>query len=457
MSERFSGHFSARRANTFHMGETEVDLVRRELRASDPDLWPEVPRHGEYSRDRILRALDSIDAAVRKTGQWPDHTEALERTTEFVDQAFAVYDGSLTPELPADRAFVVPSRMLDDDPVHGGEIAFVLPLLDSRYGVESWVVRRFFAALPPMILSTYGAADGRQGKVVSAPVSAAVIDDLGARAGYAMAQRIVSDAAEFAHRRLGAPVAGLAATLPTLTRYGRTIDVPGLVTTTGHGGTVHMVRRLVEDVLGSGLVSGAAWLGVVGAAGTMGQAVLAALLDAFPDVPILACDLPNRLGRIADGPPRLCTTSDVTEVFAACEVVVSAITQRLDLDAIAAAADLAGRVLIDDSQPGCVDRLEWEKHGGVLLWPVGTATSDSPALRRIDGYRYGEHAGLLTTHDHWCCEAEAAAIGLTGEFGAALRGPVTPEAARRIGRLCEQVGLGAAQPQSYAQPVRLPA
>lgn len=57
----------------------------------------------------------------------------------------------------------------------------------------------------------------------------------------------------------------------------------------------------------------------------------------------------------------------------------------------------------------------------------------------------------------WGCEAEAAVLALCDDLAAALTGPVAPAAAARIGALCDQVGLRAAEPQSHSVPSPLDA
>ncbi|MDV5145423.1 hypothetical protein R1T08_14680 [Streptomyces sp. SBC-4] len=119
------------------------------------------------------------------------------------------------------------------------------------------------------------------------------------------------------------------------------------------------------------------------------------------------------------------------------------------------ALDLEGRVFIDDSQPGCVDRDQWEKRGGVLLWPTGSAAQGAGPLHRQNGYRFGDGLGMLHPDDLWGCEAEVAAIALTGQHQAALRSPVTVRAVHEISALYASLGIHAAEPQSYGTAVSL--
>ncbi|QIQ06216.1 hypothetical protein [Streptomyces liangshanensis] len=437
---------------------SERDSVARHLRAHYPELWPPVPVYGAYDRSRMLRCAESIDSVLHKVGCFPDHAEAFERTVGYAERAFDLYEGRREPSYPADRVFLAPSRMADDDPLYGDEFGETLPLLTSLHGLDSGTVRHFLSLLPPSVLCSYQVHDGRQGHIVLAPLNSGLTADLGADRAAETARRVVQDAAVFARDRLGARVAGLGATLPSLTRFGRTVDVPGLVTTTGHGGTVHLIRILARDVAATLLDgSGPLTVGVLGAAGSIGASILAALQQEFPDTPFVACDRPGRLGRVRrvaerqGNPARTLVTADPADLFSRCRLIVSAITEKLDLSRAAAGADLTGTVLIDDSQPGCVARDQWEARGGLLLWPVGSAEAGGP-LHRENDLLFGAASGVVHPYDVWGCEAEAAAVALTGEHDAALRAPVTPDDALRVGELCARIGVTAAQPQSYGRP-----
>lgn len=437
-------------------GPSLTDLLRNRF----PEVWPAVPTYHGPDRSLALRCLESIDRALHEGDGCPDHSAALEETVRFVEDAFALYEGRTACAHPADRVFVVPSRITRDDPTHASECADFLPLLTSRHGVGASLTQRFLTLLPPSTVSSYGVHDGRQGRALLVPVTSDVVADLGADRASAYVTDVVRDTARFARRSLGADVMGLGATLPSLTRFGRSVAVPGLVTTTGHGGTVHLIQSLARRVaLEHPWAQGHLRIGVVGAAGSIGAAALAALLREFPETEFVACDRPRRLGRVervleaADAGARARVTGEVADVLGTCTLVVGAITERLDLDAVVPGMDLGGRVFIDDSQPGCVDRDQWEKRGGVLLWPVGSAARADGPLHRDNGFRYGRGTGLVQAHDLWGCEAEAAALALTGEHRAALQAPVTFGAVQEIGALCTSLGIHAAEPQSYGAPV----
>ena len=62
------------------------------------------------------------------------------------------------------------------------------------------------------------------------------------------AQYRINEAAGVALNILGSKVMGLGAVMPGMTSYGRKIHQEGLVTTTGHGGTVHLVAETVRNV-----------------------------------------------------------------------------------------------------------------------------------------------------------------------------------------------------------------
>ncbi|MFF2619035.1 hypothetical protein [Kitasatospora sp. NPDC058046] len=412
-------------------------------------------------RDGALRLVDSM---VRRAAALPgtaDPVEAAGRTLATIERAFALYGGRAVPDLPADRVFVVPSLISRHDPARGAEIHHLLPLLDARYGVTARAGQLLIAALPPLVMASYGEWAGRRGLVVQTPVTADLVTDLAPHEARVRISDTVRDTVSFVRERFDARVVGLGATLPALTRFGRDAVPAGKnvpVLTTGHGGTVHLIRSQVRDLLDRSAPGAPVRIGVIGAAGSIGTSILAVLLAEFPDTAFLACDRPTRTGRVHrvveayGAAARTRVTPDAGEVLRTCRITVSAITEPLDLDALVPVADLTGHVLIDDSQPGCVDREQWHKRGGRLLWPVGTSGPAPGPLNRREGYRYGTGTGLLHTHDLWGCEAEAAVLALCDDPAAALTGPVTPAAAARIGALCDQVGLRAAEPQSHSVP-----
>ncbi|MGW4650274.1 hypothetical protein [Kitasatospora sp. NPDC004289] len=437
-----------------------------------PALHSTSPPRTVPDREHALRLLDAM---VRRAGARPDladPADAAALSLATVERAFGLYEGRITPDLPADRAFVVPSLISRHDPTRGPEIHHLLPLLDARYGVTPSWSQHLLAALPPLALADYGAHAGRRGVVLQAPVTADLVTDLTPEASAERISGIVRDTIGFARKRFGVQVVGLGATLPALTRFGHDAVPRGIgaaapgrnvpAVTTGHGATVHLIRSLTLDVLDSvASGSGPLRIGVIGAAGPIGSSVLTTLLAALPDAAFLACDRPARLGRVdrvvraAGGEARTRVTADAGEVLRACRVTVSAVTERLDPDELLSGEDLAGHVLIDGYRPGCVDREQWHKRGARVLWPIGTGAPAPGPLHRRGDHRYGPGTGLLNSHDLWACEAEAAVLALSGEHGAALTGPVTPEAAARIGRLCDQAGVRAAEPQSHALPTPL--
>ncbi|MFJ8229979.1 hypothetical protein ACIQ9E_08475 [Streptomyces sp. NPDC094448] len=420
------------------------------------------PARTAPERDRARRLVDEMLRRAGSPAGGGDPTAAAARTVATVEEAFELYEGRAVPDLPADRVFVVPSLISRHDPARGPEVHHLLPLLDPRYGVSASLGQHLIAALPPLILASYGDHAGRRGVVLQAPVTADLVTDLPPGAAADRISDIVRETIAFARKRFGARVVGLGATLPAFTRFGRDATPPGRnvpVVTSGHGGTIHLIRGLTHQVLettASG--SGPVRIGVIGAAGSIGTSILTTLLSELPDTGFLACDRPTRLGRVdrvvraAGAGARTRVTADAGEVLRMCRVTVSAITESLDLEGLVPDADLSGHVLIDDSQPGCVDRDQWLRRGAHLLWPIGTTSPAPGPLHRREGYRYGIGTGLLRSHDLWGCEAEAAALALSGDHGAALTGPVTPGAVARIGALCDGIGIRPAEPQSQGRP-----
>jgi hypothetical protein len=83
---------------------------------------------------------------------------------------------------------------------------------------------------------------------------------------------VLADTARFVRDRLGGRVMGLGATLPLL-RYlaakhlGKTLSLPGLTITTGHGGTVWLLNEAIKLARATLPVIGAANIGMIGTGG----------------------------------------------------------------------------------------------------------------------------------------------------------------------------------------------
>jgi predicted amino acid dehydrogenase len=273
-----------------------------------------------------------------------------------------------------------------------------------------------------------------------------------------IARTVINQAAKFAKHRLGAKVMGLGAILPALTRYGQTIHVDGLTTTTGHGGTVALIGETVSKAIeGVGLPSNR--IGIIGSAGSIGRSSLALLLEQYPDASFDVHDVKTMERVMAALSPadkaRVNVAKSIEDVFRSSKVVVSAITSTINLGKDHPSASLDGTVIIDDSQPGAFMRDEVESLGGRVVWVVGNDDSREGTATRVGGYQFGNDTGLHRSTNVWGCEAEAYSVATTGRLDLALRSAVTPEKARAIGELLKNCGIGVADYQSFGKPVDL--
>jgi len=250
---------------------------------------------------------------------------------------------------------------------------------------------------------------------------------------------------------MGAQYVGLGALLPKLTDFGRKINTD-VVTTTGHAGTVWLMQATFEAVIARHFNGESAGLnvGFVGA-GSIGMSALENIGIKYNRSKYWVHDTrpkKNEYARIRmkQRGIDLRISRSNTELIKTCDIILSAITSKLDISGI----DLAGKIIIDDSQPGQFDRDEVESAGGELVWVVGYDNSSDSYTTRQSGYSYGAN-GLHSANDLWGCEAEVAALANSKRPDLAITADVTPEQVEQIGRLFKKMKLGIAEFQSYGR------
>ena len=189
---------------------------------------------------------------------------------------------------------------------------------------------------------------------------------------------LCSETVKFAHQRLGAKALGLGATLPhpTITNFGQKLHaiegIRDLITTTGHGGTVFMIVKTIEKVLAETSIQSNGRIGLIGGAGSIGWSTTVAVLEAMHDHRLQLRQANRRSQTACIGSERVCVASSIAEVLRTTNVIVAAVTERIDLDDESLGEiDLNGKVIIDDSQPGSFCRNQVEARGGRLVWVVG--------------------------------------------------------------------------------------
>lgn len=438
------------------------DEVRSVLIKTDAS-FASAPDYTTFDRDRVVSHMRSVAGAVEAVTGTPGYNgvdEALDRTIGFVQNSFDVYEGKVAAD-QRDWVFAVPARTARaQGNEYASEITPFLPVLDPKFGVNSDVRQRAVVGLAPSVIENYGGQGDTTGAIVYTPLYEDMQFDYDRAADRLRVSREnIQKSAEFVRRRLGARVMGLGAVIPSLTRYGKDINEEGLTVTTGHGGTVHLVSETVSSL--AERRSEAPHIGIIGAAGSIGKSSLDTLLAGeFDAASYMLSDINHmKLSKIAaerTGNVDI-TVGTNSDVLKASDIIVAAVTTQIDLDRDEYAdLDLTGKVIVDDSQPGCFSREQVEARGGKLVWVVGNDTSENRSLRRLNNYTFGDTAGLYGESSVWGCEAEAASIAIENRPDLAISGPVTPEQAAAIGGLCRSIGVTSPKTfESFSRPVEL--
>lgn len=467
-------------ADTAERTSQEMAAVSAHLSAQGGVWTATPPAYSGFFRDRLLRNLQDVAVAVAtETNAEPrEIARALEASQYFVNRSFDYFEGRRGIGRRIGRAFCVPMRSSRDDHANASESLPFFELYDpARFGVDSNIRMRGMYGLPPTILDTYtrSGIDEEAGALVLVPMYSDMLRDLWpnrsdpmqASEMAAVADSVLTKAAWFARYQLGAQVLGLGATLPhpTVTNFGQRLrDINGmsdLVTTTGHGGTVYMIIETIKKILCDTPVRSNGRIGVLGGAGSIGRSTSVAALEMVENHRIYSYDKrPLDLAGYERLSDKIEVAASAADVLRRCNIVVAAVTGRIDLnhnefDDI----DLDGKVIIDDSQPGCFDRDQVEARNGRLVWVVGEDGSDSKFMTR-DGlytagipYNYGDDSGLYGYHSEFACGQEAAVIAKYDAREHAITAPVTPHDVMAIGKLFDDAGVRVAPFQACGRPV----
>lgn len=468
----------------------ERDAVTAYLRSSGGP-WTSPPSYTTFCREDLSKKLLQVrDAVLSETDATSSEVEsAYTQTQYFVDSSFDFYQGEKGLGERIRRAFVVPMRSTraDRDTVEDGsgyasESTPFFPLLDpARFGVGSEIRMRAICGLPPTVLDTYlRSGDAREtGALVLAPLYADMTGDIwpdptnAAQSACLVSSvdEILRRTAYFAHIRLGADFIGLGATLPLLTDFGNKLKtaegMQNLTTTTGHGGTVYMLAKTALEVMRRSGVDSAGRIGIIGAAGSIGWASLQTLHKMLPRYTFDVFDardgrMRELLATHPDVADSVCVRASAGEVFANAHYVVCAITGQLDLTTPEFGdIDFTMKRVIDDSQPGAVDRVQIERLGGKVFWVAGKDASATGFMTR-DGYytngvpyNYGCRSGLYGSATEFACGLEAAVVAASGSTQFAVASRVDYSDVAAIGSLFEQYGVTVPELQSFGHPVEL--
>ena len=401
-----------------------------------------------YSRERVESKLLTLVSMLRDRFSEFVSPEELRATELFVEMAFGCYENGLGPELGDSSVFLVSMRMAAATPEYQNEL---VPLVPAMHYVPGHLRSLMIMGVPPYVIDSYTVEGGLPGYLVCCPVYGEQGTSRTRHEFIRSARADVQRSIDFATQQLGARLIGLGGVLPSLTRYGQTVNAPGAVVTTGHAGTISLVASYVERAIRTRTVDGpGATIGVLGL-GSIGQSIANTLATRYRDSDhqLLIFDVDQRatqrvLSALDSETGTIGSATSAVDLITRSEIVVSAITSRIDLLEEMAAGDntkpLAGKVIIDDSQPFAFIPKQVADLGGQLTWVVARSGSN---IRR-SWYDYGSMADPHT--DLFGCEAELAVIA--AEYGNQINNGATPQAALN---LVEQYGVRqAADPEHVA-------
>ncbi len=389
-------------------------------------------------------------------------------------------EGDLTQErVEADMevSLATADRFYDEwtstERVGGGSFAFMVPTRAERKNGFAPEFKPFYPIIdhvgprigqlmlvgtPPFIVDRYQRGQNgsdEQGAMLFAPVFGDMLDDITDSQQLSQTfNRAVEDAVSFVHERLGVSSVGLGAILPAVTNFGRSINVEGVQTTTGHGGTIHLIKETINKAISEGVVEeDLSHIGVVGL-GSIGASIVSVMVDEYPDANLLLCDSETRkidrtVRTLGLSEKQYKAMDSAAELLAMeeCKVIVCAITEPIEINRriIHNAHGQIDRLIIDDSQPTAVNPIDAKNNAGAhVVWPIGESVDSR--LHRTD-FDYDSLGPI--GNGVWGCEAEAFLAWQDPEL--ALRRPVTPETTREIGLAATKSGIGAAQLQCYGQ------
>lgn len=461
----------------------ERDAVNGRLKAEGGEWTSMPPDYTTFSRDLMFRKLDEVHKVVNEEtdADKAEIDEAYEQSARFLDKSFDMYLGEKALDLSIARAFVVPMRSDRANESYASESIPFMPLLDpNRFAVGSEIRMRAIYGLPPTVLDTYTKSDrkGEAGALVLAPLYNDMEHDI-RQDKYNYEQRtrllevgghVLRHTVDFAHKQLGARVIGLGATLPKITGFGNVLrsmeGMGNLITTTGHGGTVYMIVETARKIMEETSIVSEGKIGVIGGAGSIGWASTIATLEMIKDHKIYSFDTRDtRLhGMVAKSHKEneISVLGSIADVLCDTNIIITAVTGRIDLDDPQFdGIDLTGKVIIDDSQPGCFDMAQVEARGGKLVWVVGEDGSDTGFMTR-DGYHtngipynYGDRSGLWGSASEFACGQEAAVIAKYAAYDRAIHDPVTPNNVREVGKYLQRSGARVAPFQAFGQRVHI--
>jgi len=433
-------------------------------------FFAERPDYSVYDKDIVVKKLAGLTDFLRTNFADKISEVELAATDAFVESSFALYeDRSGTGEVSADAdgsfAFVVPARVSRKNSEYGEEVEPVIPAL--RY-VPNALRADMMVNLPPFIIDVYERDEqGKRGYLVFAPVSGDMVDDLDTAPLLKTARKNINDTVDFAQERLGVNIVGLGATLPAMTRFGKSVTNPNVLVTTGHGGTARLITETLERVYERGIIqdSEKRRIGIIGL-GSIGASIAELVAAENPDAIVNIYDseeakIQRTAATLAGNGFEAVQMGDEASLIAESDVIISAITSRLNLDKLGVKT-MENKMVIDDSQPGSFDPLQVTNLGGNMTWVIG---EDTKGVVVRNDYDYGTLYDPKS--DLFGCEAEAGVLSAYSrdldERGmppaarqrilekVAVRAAVTPDKARLIGALFIKYGIQPAKFQVFGK------
>lgn len=396
-----------------------------------------------YDYSAAMAVLEQLDGSKNAP------SEDIVRTRSFVASVFSEFESG--EQLEKVRfAFVIPTRASRGVEEYWEEVYDFLPALKYLSKGDAFKV---LSSLPPFRIEMYGEKGSHSsGVLVFCPLFNDMVKDIKSKLALKrMVTKRINDTIDFAHRRFDVEYVGLGATLPKLTKYGKTIKAD-VVTTTGHAGTVYLIIEQVRALINERILSGAQppRIGFIGG-GAIGLASMLQIAALYPDLQYLIYDKRPNINKINKKKLRASASnseiaSSNRELLEQSDIIVSAITSTIDISGL----DISGKTIVDDSQPGSFNRDQVFNSGGELIWVVGHDSSKESFVTRRQGYSYGPH-GLHSNADIWGCEAEVAAIARFDNPAMAVKNAVTPQDVETIGKAFRELGLGLAEKQSHGQ------
>lgn len=413
--------------------------------------------YGQYDKQKQLDKVSVLYDLARTYFHSSEVDDAAQTTYEFINNSFDIYNGDNTTELLASFGFIVPTRIRRDPSDYDDESLYHAPILQY---FDTDTRQKFAATMCPYIADRYGidTETGRRGYMIFVPLFMDMVKDLSPTEIERVARKIIDDGVGLASGRLDAEVIGLGASIPGITMFGRTIPENGFVTTTGHGGTINFVGKVILSALEDQVISEADidTIGFIGA-GAIGGATAEYILETGICNNVLLRDVRDRrvrkvAERLSKMFPRagveILTTSD--QIARRTKTIVSALEGSINLDAPGwKDVDLEGLKIIEDTVPPAFDLAQLKKRGGEMLFVIGEDNTEDGLLTG-EGFKSGGSSFAEINHT-WGCGAEVCALAKTRRHDLAIRGPVNSEQIANIGKLFDQVGIGVAPLQRFGE------